>query len=564
MLGQVLRISFVLFCAIVFAAYISVQVRHYFLPAFAADEIAFFIWSAFPDFAVGDGSITAFLSRPNLAGYGAMYWNGYINLKSLFGSDAMWGMRAAALCAWLSLPMSSLWIGSRIRFGWGWMLVLLWCTLPMAWWTGKVTGPELFSVAAAVQGVLLLSKGLRTEEETPRLDLRWWIAGWFLIGAGIAIKLTTLPVALFAFLSLLPWRELRLQFAWHLLRRYVVAGVAAAAGFIVINPLLIVSPTRFFQQLGSLPKGEVWSWSVARLTLSNEMWNWDGVFCGGLAEWSLVLPAAVLLLIAIGLVRWWNLVCLIVSVAFCWLLMIAAGSTLGWYWFGAIALVLPALLVSVPAERISGSLTGKAAWVTFTAACLVNAWYQWPRVADQTAMKIRQVSAIQALPELQTEVSRVLTEHGPYDRIVDFSEITLKDALCFSSEAAKEVVQASPPCIPNLTPQWKEKLDRYSGSSYDRCMLGILSDSFTAILQMGEKGTDGKRVLLIVSKRLASKHAFGGLDNFIREWIVAKSPKGTGYKCLADLEHTWIYEVVPMEDVESASNGEVSTAMPDQ
>lgn len=522
----------------------------YSLPVLASDEIAFFMWADLPvNNAKGTG-VWAFLTRTNCAGYGVIYWDIYILFKDLFGAKAVWYMRALALVAWLSIPVSTVLVGNAIRKNLGWLLSMLWISMPIAWWSGKVTGPETFSLAFAFCGIMLLAfvqmrrsnlvaeTGL--EDGKPSGKKLIWQLGlaWFLIGVGVGFKLTMLPAVVFALLiSYRPQTNASFFSPIQILRSGILAGIPMKVGFVLSNPVLIFNRAAFFDELGKLPRGDAWSWFIAQFTLSNSVWAWDGVFSGGLIQWSLVpwTMAAVVILAFATRIR--NGLALFAGFLACWAVIVSTGSTLGWYWFGLIPLIIPSLLWTMESSSRQRFI---AAGIVLVA--ISNAYLQRDHIRGQITMKAWHGRAHAELPELQEKIT-AFTQGKKYDSVIDYSEITFEHGLMLDTSIADEIVQTSPPVIPKMTSDWQAKVERLDPTTRERGGHLIQANAFVRITQWAEKGTEGKLILVILSKRLMSKHGFADFNLFWKEQVLPKSPAGTELTQVLELANTVVFEI---------------------
>ncbi len=520
-----------------FLIYGGLLVWLYSLPVLASDEIAFYMWSDIPLNNTKSSGVWAYLNRPNCAGYGVIYWNMYIFCKNIFGAKAVWAMRALALIAWLSVSLGTILAGNATKKNLGWLLGMLWISMPIAWWTGKVSGPESFSVALSFFGIMLLHmSNLRTQESITTRSRGLVAVAWFLIGIGFGFKLTVLPMVVFALvIAYQPRSKEAFCHPKSIAQFLLVSCVPMMLGFVLANPVLVMDRAAYFKELSNLPKGETWSWSIAKLTLSNDVWTWDGVFSGGLTQWSLTPVVLLAFCVLTFWVRLQNGVALVAAFLSCWLLIISTGSTLGWYWFGLIPLVIPGILWSAQSNS-------HFRWIEWTiwAALVVNVCMQGTYIADQVEMKFWHERSQRQLPWLQRQISE-LTAGRNYDLVLDYSEVTYEVGLEIDVAMANEIIQTSPAVIPGLSHRWQEKVERLGDSARVRGTFSILSEAFVRIGQLGEIGTEGKSILLIISKRLACKQTFSNVDHFLRERVLAKSPPGTDAICLLDSPDFFLY-----------------------
>ncbi len=458
----------------------------YALPAYAPDEIAFFLWANTELGELAAYGPLAFLWRSNGGGYGAIYWDLYVNLKYWLGSHSLVAMRGLAYIAWISIPLGIILYETRVSQAWKWLLILLWISMPMAWWSGKVTGPEVFSVATAFHGLLLLNRSrfYSGEAANDRMSKLSFL-GWFVIAMGVGIKLTTTPALVFAICMNMPGSISMLgdRDFW---RRTAMNTLACSLGLLAASPSMLLRPMVFVGQLTQLQSDHAWKWSTARLVLSNDVWSWDGVFSGGLCQWG-VAPAGLLaILIATLFLRLRNTIALTASFLFCWLLIVSSGSALGWYWFGWIPLLLHALLwhFELTSRRVLLS-------ALLVVCLIINAFFQSENIYHQVSSRMWHHATLEETSIIkQTLLDRI--QGQSFDLLLDHSDISSSGGIDFPPETATEIIQTTPPFLRGLTAataQSKGYVER-----------GILSDNIGRILELRRDGTQGKRVLLICSK----------------------------------------------------------------
>ncbi len=520
-------LAFVSVLALIF--YAGTLARLYSLDSYAADEIAFFIWADIDSQVHNSSLLDSLLHQPNLAGYGSVYWSAYRTSKYLFGQDAVLAMRGLALAAWLSIPLSSILIGNRFQRNLGWAVGMLWMSFPMAWWTGKVSGPEVFSISFTLMGVMcLLVHANRSDDTGPRLYSWLLFGGWFLVGFGLGIKLTAIPVAVFALVISLCEPTL-----WsnrtNIVIRMSQIGVAIGISFLLANPVLVFDRKRFIAELAALPAGRFESWNDVLQTLYHSTWSWDGVYSGGLVHWCMPATGMVILIAVAIWARWQNALAITISFLICWAMIIKARSMLGWYWFAPIAVILPGMIWG-----IQNSGRGKRLVPVLGLFAVLNGFCQSSRIVEEVGEKLNQTAAIAELKSLQAEVDKIC-QAGDFDFIIDYAEVTAKDGLVFQAKPVAEIVQTSPPYIPELTRGWKVLQSRLGSEMEARCRLGILADGFLKINQLAERGTEGRRILMIVSKRLSGHLHFGAIEEYLMQRVLPKSPSGTTYRLVGNL-----------------------------
>ncbi|PQO28871.1 hypothetical protein [Blastopirellula marina] len=511
-----------------------------FLSAFAADEIAFFIWG---DSMARNGfsqSTWGFLFRPNGAGYGSAYWTVYVNMIDLFGTYGIWGMRVLSCGAFIGITFAIAAVGNLAQRYLGYLLAALWLSMPIAWWCGKVSGPETFSLAFSVFGVLLLYIASRNERQPwfPKPIVAESIA-WLLIGGAVSLKVTFLPCAMFGFLIAFGMPQ-----AWEdktktaVVKKMLFAVGMMAAGFIICTPVAVLDPHGFLFNLTRLPRDNAWRWDIAQMALSNQLWGWDGIFAGGLVQWSLCPLAMGLLGFSLLIKSPRVFAILLATFLGCWAMICSSGALLGWYWFGWIPMIVLAILWSINEKTSNRGLIAAIA-VTI----VINLCYLASEIVERYDMKSQQAVALTQLAEVQQAVIE-LTKDRHYDMVLDYWEVSHVGGLTFPASEQTEVVQMTPPHFPALIGEKASADD--PRTNHGR---GVEAEALSRIFRLSEKGTEGKSVLLVISKRLASKHAIRDLPSFSHDQILPKSPPGTACTQLLDLPHTVVYELTTTQEL---------------
>lgn len=513
---------------------VALLIHIFFLPAFAADEIAFFIWGN--SMAENSHSQYAwdFLFRPNQAGYGASYWTVYINLIEQFGVYGIWGMRVLACAAFIGISLAITVVGNMAQRYLGYLMLALWLSMPVAWWFGKVTGPESFALAFGVFGVLLLY--IASHNERLPWQLKPIVAeslAWLLIGGAVALKATNLPGALFAFLIVFAmpkiWEE---HSKAGVFKKMLFAIGLMAGGFIICSPNAILNPSQFLFHLTEQPRVNAWKWDIAKMSLSNQLWGWDGIFAGGLLQWGLCPLAMSVLGLSLLIKSPRVFAILLATFLACWAMISSSGFVLGWYWFGWIPMIVLAILWGIR-ENSSNRMIASAIVVTI----LINLYYQAPAVISRYQLKAEQALALAQLDKVQHAIEDK-TKGRQYDLVLDYWEVSHIGGLHFKASPETEVFQMTPRYFPAFAKDKADPNDTRTNQGQ-----AIEAETLTKIIRLGEEGTQGKSVLLVMSKRLASKHLFGDMPTFSRERIIPKSPPGTTCTELLDLPYTLVYEL---------------------
>lgn len=408
-----LRDRRVLVTALLIGLYVICQVPVYFSSAMVPDE-AFFLAVAMDrvreiDAAQGWGSLL--FTQGNDLGYGALYWLVYVGLVKLAaqlgiaGQEALTALRGLALAAMASIPLVILLQGLRKRSPFTLPAIALWLSLPVAWWSGKVTGPEVFSLAAAVIGLHLATTGQEPTEQRRRL----W--GWLLMGLSIGIKVNALPVLLFAAIATFSLK--RLASLW-------VVPVGAGLGFLLANPFVLKAPQRFVETLNAYKYPADVSWKHLAFILSNQRWEWDVVLAGGLFQWTFPIPLFLLFVLTLFVVKVPLRTLLAVGLAqgFALLMFLSNGRFYGWYWFPLLA-VYPLLLIDGTRH------TRTRQWLCYALVAL-SIGCNLPSIQLARTLKFEHEQNLREAPAVQAAVTAAIEgSPAPFDEVVNMSEINV-------------------------------------------------------------------------------------------------------------------------------------------
>jgi len=504
---------------VVYLIYVAIECYIYFLPVFVPDEINFVVLTSVLADATSPGWISGLIYRDNHVGYGSAYWTTYLNLYLLFGHWAIWSMRLIAFLASISIPIALSQSSCRTKPSVSYLASALWLTMPIAWWSGKISATEVIAMACLIHGVLQLFRSESEYIDTKKHKWNRLRLGWFLIGFAISLKLTMLPAFVFALVATFPValekKSIYIQRSFVFLAN---SGLACILGFIAGSPNCVFAPSQYLAQMYSVPQGPAWDWNIAMLHLNNKFWAWDGVFTGGVLHWSVGLPSFAILATTAMLIRPRVLVSSVVSFLVCWAILAKAGILLGWYWFGWIT-VLPLAVVHLFQLPISRSQL-RFSTIAIAIAIVLNAFSQFGNLTAQIASKHEHYVAVLEMPKLN-ELINGLLEDQHFDVILDLSEVTPENGLQMKKAMGSEIFQTSPIAV------WSN----------------ISASPFLKLHKLSEEGSEGKSTLIILSKRLARSQVFANIEKYLETSVLPKSPPGTTSRCISDLPNTWIYEL---------------------
>lgn len=374
----------------------------------------FFSWAFLPDeawfqrdaraiagAAAETGWFRALLEQPPHLGYGALFWWGYgWLLDSLPFWPGLWVGRAFVWLCLISIPASLLLV-ARLR----WPVLLLWLSLPMAWWSGKLNAPEIPMLALCAWALALALGTGRARA----------VAAGVCFGLAVGLKPTALVAGPAFILFLLHARHHDRQAQ---LTAVAAAGVAGLAGLLLANPLLLFDPRAVLDALLSASSSPDFSAETVHGLLWEERIEWDLVPSGGVFTHGVTLLATLLVggatLLAASRFRLHQLLPVIFLVnAGAVLLLFSRERFLTWYAFPAI-LVLVFLAATLPVTRWQRGLVLAAA-----AAQLV---LQGPYLVQQYELRLGQAERLATLSETRQAIDETLAFWPGTDLVLDLTE----------------------------------------------------------------------------------------------------------------------------------------------
>jgi hypothetical protein len=355
-------------------------------------------------------------SIDNAFGYGALYW--YVHSFFVYFTDSQ---IAARFFYWVILVVSNIFLFAvayklnRSRSVFSVILLLL---LPMAWWQGKITGPEplshFFFIAALFCAVYC---------EQPS---RKAIYSGLLFGLASGIKITALPLLPFL------WGLIYLTIAkknWTIpsVMAFIVRiTLGVLIGYIIANPFAITSPLSLFSPYLE-PLADKTN-EVSTILFRGKGELWDAVPHGSLFYFGAPM-LAVIIICFLGIARSSRLLVIswLVSVTALIFLSLKTPSFFGWYFYSAI-MVFP-LLLAIPRspKPVPGS------YFLLTLAILITGIANFREINDMVNNKMaHQHSMLRGL-EIQQYTQSILASFSP-DIAIDFSEFNLINTQSSSSK----------------------------------------------------------------------------------------------------------------------------------
>lgn len=241
--------------------------------ALVPDEVWFFnIASSMQDYSLID-----LFKSPNQLGYGSIYWTVLTLLRNIVA------MRIFSWLCLMTIPVCIITIMRKaLKYDWLNVLIsiLLLLSMPMAWFTGKIIGPELFgnALGAVAVTVVLVSSGCSLKQRYIS-----YIIGGILIGVSTGIKTYNLIFGLFVGLYEIYPDCFNKDFAFKMkikkiLMKFILLFISSLFGFIVANPFILFDISLYVNVSGKT------DWNIANRisrVLMDEWIEWDLVNSGG-------------------------------------------------------------------------------------------------------------------------------------------------------------------------------------------------------------------------------------------------------------------------------------------
>lgn len=308
--------------------YALLSLPFYLWPHLVPDEKDFFhIANNINHRMVQVGIAQAWVAMPNLLGYGPIYWSLYGLL--VFVTEQSWLiMRLIGWAAMVSVPVGVWVLGKTMKSSWTTWVIGLWCAFPMAWWIGKLSGPEPLSLAAMMWAVVFFYR------ERHR-DLFW---SGLLLGLAIAIKLSHLPLGVFLG-GLLLIDMVYKQRSPQLVGVWVLGGIL---GGLIATPSIVMDLSGYIGTIQKYGASAPFTWSRLGYVLFTQEITWDriasfGILKTGIVVWS--LPVWVWALYQ-GKVPRKTLFTLATTFVVLVLMVVTRKSFMGWYALSLIPIVL--------------------------------------------------------------------------------------------------------------------------------------------------------------------------------------------------------------------------------
>lgn len=360
--------------------------------------------------SMGNYSFREYLRTPNELGYGSIYWITYALLKSKIL------MRAFSWFCMILIPVCFIVILKNVLHRtWKNILIaiILFLSCPMAWFTGKIIGPELYGNALGAAGVTIFFCGL---QKTKKLSWFLWLGGGsVLLGISAGIKLYNLIFALFAGLYAasedISYKDLCLNIKLkYIVLKGSILTVGCTVGFIIANPMILWDKEQFYRNMIPLNGTPSIESFIELFTLKRI--EWDLVNSGGLCH-VIISIAGLAGIFILGLVyresRQLSVISLITFVVFM-VLFSAKGGVYGWYYI-PLLFILP---LCMNEKNIYWFLLA------------VNLVFLYPDTYYQIESKFAQIENVKKEALIEKYIEEKYEAYAGYERI-NYVDVGLKN-----------------------------------------------------------------------------------------------------------------------------------------
>lgn len=302
-----------------------------------------------------DSIACVYTHTESILGYGTLYWTIHAISHKYSPSPHFLIIRLlpwllGVLCLW-NLLFQQL---KRSEESYSMLLIiLLWIVSPIAWWHGKISGPEFLSGWLVFAAIYLSSRG---DESRIRVFI-----GAFLGGVAIGLKVNSIISVLSLLLPILPHSRSTaarenaftrsFQFIFSSFERTFNICVGIALGFVAANPYILEKGLLYYieniRKFTGPAQGN-WIDHVYRVFFAH-YYEWDAVYSAGLFGWFGGVAGILFLLFCIFKTSKRTFCVLILCLVGYSFIYLRSGF-IGWYWFPwifqliASAAVLPILL----------------------------------------------------------------------------------------------------------------------------------------------------------------------------------------------------------------------------
>ena len=392
-------------CIFLFSTWCIFQIVNFLSGVFVPDE-EWFMQDGYHFSAMKPDAGFLFGTNNHL-GYGALYWillAGFAKFSLLLGTKyhTYQLMVAATTLVLMLLPLFLLFKYIKLISVNNLLACLcIFISMPMMWWTGKIVGPETISQSLGLLGIIVVCLAPQRKYSS--------IVGGILLGIGIGIKLTTVPMLVFA-LTIYAFDK-RFSETAKLL-------AASALGYLVANPFLLIHPN-FFVSAAQLDFNSMFSLPKFERIFSSGSWAWDAVYIGGISQWGLNTIA---LLIVIPIFAFFIPLKYAVAFAISFvsgLLMILSASNFSPWYFTATLLLVPVTFGFLKLNQSSA-----IAYVLTSMLVVLNLFTSIPMIYYQTKIKLDLYSYSREKTKNRGEVETILMDKNVNKNyaLIDYSD----------------------------------------------------------------------------------------------------------------------------------------------
>lgn len=484
----------------------------FFSNAFVPDELAFLRLSQDQLSIPGQG----LFSQQNLLGYGAIYWIIYGYMDYLFGDFSIWVMRGIAYFIFLSIPAAITFLGINLNNENKFWALLLYLSMPLAWWTGKLTGPEVFMLPFCVVSICMVMK---MSNKTSTFEV---FIIWLMLGVAVGIKLNAIPLCIFSLIVVCATLlEAERKFNQKNLVIFSMIPIGALTGIVISNPFVIFNPIVYATHINEMAGTPVLTIDQLNIILQNKSWTWDMIFSGGFFNTGFSKPSfMVLVLTFIFASPKKHSFALVLSLITAVMMLLANGTHYnGWYWFPTI-LIIPLYVLCLRENYFVVS--------ALMCALLLNVISQSSLISKSYQKKLEHAKNIGALDKVQACLDRQALDGEKFNLIVDHSEIPSDRRLNFDRFYYSKIIKIS---------------DDAHGNQMDTSYPYISAEPFLWLLKIGEEGIHENKILVILGDRLKSKHRFADFEKYLMQDVFPKSTPGYRYEKIIKCEYASFYEI---------------------
>lgn len=356
--------------------YISIQIPPYFLPVGVPDEGLYFTKFLNGSELISESGILSYIfQETNQLGLGAIYWivGSCISYLTHNNIHLVFGIcRIITFLSLISVPLTIMYIFEKnmqanlknrmsiLAF----LVISLWVSQGMAWWYGKLIGPDISTMAMSfiasflILGNIDINPGSTAEVNfdisTRLVSVKnFSIAKVLSIGIGsaflglsVGIRLTVLPVLFFLFV-LLFLNILNIQNPFN---KLIIIFFGILIGFIAANPFLLINNVNnslniFRENISSVNTVEdQFNFGKIKYVLSNSSWTWDAIPLGGFSQVSInLISVLIIFCVLVIFYRKSVFISLFISLIFTLSLFSKASVFYSWYLFPASNLIFISL-----------------------------------------------------------------------------------------------------------------------------------------------------------------------------------------------------------------------------